>query len=60
MATKTTIPFKGTKEQEEKLLKVIAEHKGEQGVSTAFFHGSTSINQNSHIAGFYYLHYTTG
>lgn len=28
---KTTVPFKGTKEQEERLLKVIAEHKNQQG-----------------------------
>jgi len=28
---KTTVPFKGTKEQEAALLKVIADHKGEKG-----------------------------
>ena len=30
-AEKTTIPFNGTKEQEEQLLKVIAAHKGQKG-----------------------------
>lgn len=30
-AEKTTIPFNGTKEQEEQLLKVIATHKGQKG-----------------------------
>ena len=43
MATKTTIPFKGTKEQEEKLLKVIAEHKGEQGALIPVMHEAQDI-----------------
>ncbi len=30
-STTTTVPFNGTKEQKEKLLKVIAAHKGEKG-----------------------------
>ena len=30
---KTLVPFKGTKEQEEKLLKVISEHKGQKGAT---------------------------
>ncbi len=43
MATKTTIPFKGTKEQEEKLLKVIEEHKGEQGALIPVMHEAQDI-----------------
>ena len=43
MAAKTTIPFKGTKEQEEKLLKVIAEHKGEQGALIPVMHEAQDI-----------------
>ena len=31
MACKSSVPFSGTKEQEERLLKVIAEHKDEKG-----------------------------
>lgn len=30
-SAKKTVPFKGTKEQEEQLLKVIDEHKGQKG-----------------------------
>ena len=43
MATKTTIPFKGTKEQEEQLLKVIAEHKGVEGALIPVMHEAQDI-----------------
>lgn len=43
MATKTTIPFKGTKEQEEQLLKVIAEHKGMEGALIPVMHEAQDI-----------------
>ncbi len=31
MGSKTTVPFCGTKEQEEKLLEIVARHKGDKG-----------------------------
>ena len=43
MATKSTIPFKGTKEQEEKLLRVIEEHKGENGALIPVLHEAQDI-----------------
>ena len=43
MAKTSTIPFKGTKEQEEKLLKVIAEHKGEEGALIPVMHEAQDI-----------------
>lgn len=43
MAKTSTIPFKGTKEQEEKLLKVIEEHKGEEGALIPVMHEAQDI-----------------
>lgn len=43
MAKTSVIPFKGTKEQEEKLLKVIEEHKGEQGALIPVLHEAQDI-----------------
>lgn len=39
----TTIPFKGTKEQEEQLKAVIASHKGERGATIPVLHEAQSI-----------------
>ena len=38
-----TMPFKGTKEQEEKLLTVIAKHKGEKGAVIQVLHEAQEI-----------------
>ena len=43
MNEKTTIPFKGTKEQEEKLMAVIAEHKDEAGAVIPVLHKAQEI-----------------
>ncbi len=43
MSKPTTIPFKGTKEQEAELMKVIAEHKGEQGAVIPVLHKAQEI-----------------
>lgn len=43
MATKKVIPFKGTKEQEEKLLKVIEEHKNMEGALIPVMHEAQDI-----------------
>lgn len=43
MAKTSTIPFKGTKEQEEKLLKVIEEHKGVEGALIPVMHEAQDI-----------------
>lgn len=43
MSKPTTIPFKGTKEQEAKLMEVIAEHKGEQGAAIPVLHKAQEI-----------------
>lgn len=43
MSEKTKIPFSGTKEQEEKLMKVIAEHKGQAGALIPVLHEAQSI-----------------
>ena len=43
MAKTSTIPFKGTKEQEEKLLKVIEEHKGTDGALIPVMHEAQDI-----------------
>ena len=38
-----TLPFKGTKEQEAKLLEVIAEHKGQKGAAIPVLHKAQEI-----------------
>lgn len=43
MSKANSIPFKGTKEQEEKLLEVIAEHKGEAGAVIPVLHKAQEI-----------------
>lgn len=43
MSEKTKIPFSGTKEQEEKLMKVIAEHKGQAGALIPVLHEAQGI-----------------
>ena len=43
MNEKTTIPFKGTKEQGEKLMAVIAEHKDEAGAVIPVLHKAQEI-----------------
>ncbi len=40
---KTTLPFNGTKEQEEKLMAVIAEHKGQEGAVIPVLHEAQEI-----------------
>lgn len=43
MSKPNTIPFNGTKEQEEKLLEVIAKHKDEQGAVIPVLHEAQDI-----------------
>lgn len=43
MQEKKTVPFNGTKEQEEQLLKVIAEHKGQDGAAIPVLHKAQEI-----------------
>ena len=43
MEKKNTIPFKGTKEQEAKLMEIIAEHKGEEGAAIPVLHKAQDI-----------------
>lgn len=43
MSEKTTIAFSGTKEQEEKLMKAIAEHKGQNGALIPVLHEAQNI-----------------
>ena len=43
MSEKTTVAFSGTKEQEEKLLKVISEHKGQAGALIPVLHEAQNI-----------------
>lgn len=43
MSEKTTVAFSGTKEQEEKLLKVISEHKGQAGALIPVLHEAQDI-----------------
>lgn len=43
MSKPTTLPFKGTKEQEAKLMEVIAAHKGEQGAVIPVLHKAQEI-----------------
>ncbi|MFA7636274.1 MAG: NAD(P)H-dependent oxidoreductase subunit E [Monoglobales bacterium] len=43
MDKKPAIPFNGTKEQEEKLLKVIEEHKGQEGALIPVMHEAQDI-----------------
>ena len=43
MEKKSTIPFKGTPEQEKELMAVIAEHKGEEGAAIPVLHKAQEI-----------------
>ncbi len=43
MEKKSTLPFKGTKEQEAKLQEVIAQHKGEKGAAIPVLHKAQEI-----------------
>ncbi|MDO4618865.1 MAG: NAD(P)H-dependent oxidoreductase subunit E, partial [Clostridia bacterium] len=43
MEKTSTLPFKGTKEQEAKLMDVIAEHKGEKGAAIPVLHKAQEI-----------------
>ncbi len=43
MEKTSTLPFKGTKEQEAKLLEVIAEHKGQRGAAIPVLHKAQEI-----------------
>ena len=43
MSKSTTLPFNGTKEQEAKLLEVIAQHKGEAGATIPVLHKAQEI-----------------
>ena len=43
MSNPTTVPFKGTKEQEEKLREVIEKHKGEDGAAIPVLHEAQDI-----------------
>ena len=43
MEKKSTIPFKGTPEQERELMAVIAEHKGEEGAAIPVLHKAQEI-----------------
>lgn len=43
MSKPTTIPFKGTKEQEAQLMEVIAEYKGQQGAVIPVLHKAQEI-----------------
>ncbi len=40
---KNTLPFNGTKEQEERLMAVIAEHKGQEGAAIPVLHKAQEI-----------------
>ena len=40
---KTLVPFKGTKEQEEELMRVISEHKGQQGATMPVMQAAQEI-----------------
>ena len=40
---KTLVPFRGTKEQEEKLMQVISEHKGQQGATMPVMQAAQEI-----------------
>ena len=43
MSKSTTLPFNGTKEQEAKLMEVIAQHKDEQGATIPVLHKAQEI-----------------
>lgn len=43
MEKTATLPFKGTKEQEAKLMEVIAEHKGQKGATIPVLHKAQEI-----------------
>ncbi len=43
MEKKSTLPFKGTKEQEAKLQEIIAEHKGQKGAAIPVLHKAQEI-----------------
>lgn len=43
MENTATMPFKGTKEQEAKLMEVIAEHKGQRGATIPVLHKAQEI-----------------
>ena len=43
MSKSTTLPFNGTKEQEAKLMEVIAQHKGEAGATIPVLHKAQEI-----------------
>ncbi len=43
MEKKNTVPFKGTKEQEQELLEVIARHKGQDGAAIPVLHKAQEI-----------------
>ncbi len=43
MSNPSTIPFKGTKEQEAQLMEVIAKHKGEDGAAIPVLHEAQDI-----------------
>lgn len=43
MESKSALPFKGTKEQEAELQKVIAEHKGQKGATIPVLHKAQEI-----------------
>ncbi len=43
MSKPTTLPFKGTKEQEAQLMEVIAKHKGEAGAAIPVLHEAQDI-----------------
>ncbi|MBE7044400.1 MAG: NAD(P)H-dependent oxidoreductase subunit E [Ruminococcaceae bacterium] len=43
MEKKNTLPFNGTKEQEQRLMEVIAEHKGQQGATIPVLHKAQEI-----------------
>lgn len=43
MESKSVLPFKGTKEQEAELQKVIAEHKGQRGATIPVLHKAQEI-----------------
>jgi len=43
LSEKITIAFSGTKEQEEQLMKAIAEHKGQDGALIPVLHGAHAL-----------------
>ena len=43
MSEKSKIPFSGTKEQEEKLMQIIAEHKGQDGALIPVLHEAQAL-----------------